>query len=114
MATVEVPARHKALVYDNPGSISTKIEEVETPKPGVGEVLVNLTHSGGMFLLSSTRPYQKLMYLSMPLGKSFLESLQRGPLDLHDGFSLRTGHGSDVQCVDLASCSYPARPSRWP
>jgi len=46
MATVQVPARHKALVYDKPGSISTKIEEVETPKPGVGEVLVNLTHSG--------------------------------------------------------------------
>ena len=47
MATVQIPSRHKALVYDNPGSISTKIEEVETPKPGVGEVLVNLTHSGG-------------------------------------------------------------------
>jgi len=46
MAAVEVPSRHKALVYDSPGSISTKIEEVETPKPGVGEVLVNLTHSG--------------------------------------------------------------------
>jgi len=46
MAAVQVPARHKALVYDSPGSISTKIEEVETPKPGVGEILVNLTHSG--------------------------------------------------------------------
>ncbi|OAP54896.1 hypothetical protein AYL99_10596 [Fonsecaea erecta] len=46
MASVQVPARHKACVYDNPGSISTKIEEIETPKPGVGEVLVNLTHSG--------------------------------------------------------------------
>ena len=47
MGSVEVPSRHKALVYDNPGSVSTKIEEVDTPKPGVGEVLVNLTHSGG-------------------------------------------------------------------
>ena len=34
------------MIYDNPGSISTKIEEIDTPKPGVGEVLVNLTHSG--------------------------------------------------------------------
>jgi alcohol dehydrogenase, propanol-preferring len=41
-----VPSKHKALVYDNPGSISTKIEEIDTPKPGVGEVLVHLTHSG--------------------------------------------------------------------
>ena len=46
MATAEVPSRHKALVYDEPGKISTKIEEIETPKPGVGEVLVHLTHSG--------------------------------------------------------------------
>jgi alcohol dehydrogenase, propanol-preferring len=56
MAAVEVPSRHKALVYDNPGSISTKIEEVETPKPGVGEILVNLTHSGGM---DSSTPHGK-------------------------------------------------------
>lgn len=46
MATVDIPARHKALVYDEPGKISTKIEEIDTPKPGVGEVLVHLTHSG--------------------------------------------------------------------
>jgi hypothetical protein len=42
MASVEVPKKHKALVYDRPGSISTKIEELDTPEPGVGEVLVNL------------------------------------------------------------------------
>jgi len=46
MGSIEVPTRHKAVVYDNPGTISTKVEEIETPKPGVGEVLVNLTHSG--------------------------------------------------------------------
>lgn len=34
------------IVYDKPGEISTKIETIETPKPGVGEVLINLTHSG--------------------------------------------------------------------
>merc|ERR1711939_1185531 len=46
MTTAEVPSKHKALVYDEPGKISTKIEEIDTPKPGVGEVLVRLTHSG--------------------------------------------------------------------
>lgn len=46
MASVEVPSKHKAIVYDKPGSISTKIEEIDTPKPGVGEVLIHLTHSG--------------------------------------------------------------------
>jgi hypothetical protein len=42
MASVEVPKKHKAVVYDKPGSISTKVEEIDTPEPGVGEVLVNL------------------------------------------------------------------------
>jgi propanol-preferring alcohol dehydrogenase len=42
MASVEVPKKHKAVVYDKPGSISTKVEEINTPEPGVGEVLVNL------------------------------------------------------------------------
>ena len=42
MTSVEVPKKHKAVVYDKPGSISTKIEEIDTPEPGVGEILVNL------------------------------------------------------------------------
>lgn len=46
MTEVEIPSHYKALVYDKPGEISTKIETLETPKPGVGEVLINLTHSG--------------------------------------------------------------------
>lgn len=33
---------HKAVVYDKPGKISTRIIEVETPKPGPGEILVNM------------------------------------------------------------------------
>jgi hypothetical protein len=33
---------HKAAIYDNPGTISTKIIDVETPEPGPGEVLVQL------------------------------------------------------------------------
>ncbi|OCK74272.1 GroES-like protein [Lepidopterella palustris CBS 459.81] len=46
MASVEIPKTYKAAVYDKPGSISTKIEMLETPEPGPGQVLINLTHSG--------------------------------------------------------------------
>lgn len=49
MATTEspqIPSHHKAIIYDKPGEISTKVETVETPKPGVGEVLLKMTHSG--------------------------------------------------------------------
>ncbi|KAF2096789.1 GroES-like protein [Rhizodiscina lignyota] len=45
-ADVQIPKTHKAVVYDNPGEISTTVKDVETPEPGPGEVLVNLTHSG--------------------------------------------------------------------
>jgi len=42
----EIPKSYKAAVYDKPGSISTKVTDLETPEPGPGEVLINLTHSG--------------------------------------------------------------------
>ncbi|KAI9731038.1 MAG: hypothetical protein M1834_005501 [Cirrosporium novae-zelandiae] len=42
----DLPKQYKAVVYDKPGSISTKIEMLDVPEPGFGEVLINLTHSG--------------------------------------------------------------------
>ena len=38
----EIPKQFKACVYDEPGKISTKIETLQTPEPGHGEVLINL------------------------------------------------------------------------
>lgn len=37
-----VPKQHKAIIYDNPGAVSTKVVDIDTPTPGPGEVLVNL------------------------------------------------------------------------
>jgi propanol-preferring alcohol dehydrogenase len=42
MASTDLPKKYKAAVYDKPGSISTKIEELDMPEPGAGEVLINL------------------------------------------------------------------------
>jgi alcohol dehydrogenase, propanol-preferring len=42
----EIPKTYKAAIYDAPGTISTKIVELETPVPGSGQVLIHLTHSG--------------------------------------------------------------------
>lgn len=42
----DIPKKHKAAIYDKPGTLSTKVVEVDTPEPGQGEVLVRLTHSG--------------------------------------------------------------------
>ncbi|KAI8951910.1 alcohol dehydrogenase-like protein [Xylaria longipes] len=43
---VDIPKTHKACVYDKPGSCSVAVQDVPTPEPGPGEVLVKLTHSG--------------------------------------------------------------------
>lgn len=40
--TFDIPKKFKAIVYDKPGTISTKIEEHDTPEPAAGEVLVRL------------------------------------------------------------------------
>ena len=42
MAEIVIPKKHKAAIYDKPGSISTKVVEVDTPEPGPGDILVNL------------------------------------------------------------------------
>jgi propanol-preferring alcohol dehydrogenase len=44
MATTDfqIPKIYKAAVYDDPGKISTKVEELNTPEPGPGEILINL------------------------------------------------------------------------
>ncbi|GCB27163.1 alcohol dehydrogenase 2 [Aspergillus awamori] len=45
-AVPEIPAKQKAAIYDQPGTVSTKVVEIDVPEPGTGEVLINLTHSG--------------------------------------------------------------------
>jgi hypothetical protein len=42
MGSIDLPKKYKAAVYDKPGSISTKVEELDMPEPGPGEVLINL------------------------------------------------------------------------
>jgi propanol-preferring alcohol dehydrogenase len=42
MAALEIPAKQKAVIYDQPGTVSTKVVELDVPEPGTGEVLINL------------------------------------------------------------------------
>jgi propanol-preferring alcohol dehydrogenase len=42
MAAPEIPKTQKALIYDQPGTVSAKIVDLEVPEPGSGEVLINL------------------------------------------------------------------------
>lgn len=42
MAAPEIPKTQKAAIYDQPGTVSTKVVDLEVPEPGSGEVLINL------------------------------------------------------------------------
>lgn len=42
MAAPEIPKKQKAIVFDQPGTVSTKVMEIDVPEPGPGEVLINL------------------------------------------------------------------------
>ena len=41
-STTELPQKYKAIVFNEPGKLSTKIEMLDLPEPGTGQVLVNL------------------------------------------------------------------------
>lgn len=45
-STGELPKTYKAVIYDEPGKVSTKVVDKDMPEPGPGEVLINLSHSG--------------------------------------------------------------------
>ncbi|KAL2832815.1 chaperonin 10-like protein [Aspergillus cavernicola] len=46
MRSFPIPSNHRAIIYDKPGTASVNLVTFETPKPGVGDVLMRLTHSG--------------------------------------------------------------------
>lgn len=55
MAAPEVPKKQKAAVYDQPGTVSTKVVEIDVPEPGSGEVLINLSVDLPVRVLGSVR-----------------------------------------------------------
>jgi propanol-preferring alcohol dehydrogenase len=50
--TFDIPRKYKAVVYDKPGTISTKIEKLDTTEPGPGDVLVRLRVPNIFFCLA--------------------------------------------------------------
>lgn len=37
-----IPSKYKAMIYDQPGKISTKLVELDMPEPDAGDVLIKL------------------------------------------------------------------------
>jgi alcohol dehydrogenase, propanol-preferring len=50
---IVTPQKQKAVIYDQPGEISTKVVEIDVPEPGTGEILINLSVSHLIFEMIS-------------------------------------------------------------
>ncbi|KAF3029140.1 hypothetical protein E8E12_000216 [Didymella heteroderae] len=94
MADIQIPKKHKAAVYDKPGSISTKIVELDTPEPGPGEALIKLTHSG---VCHSDMCVMLNAWEALPF------PTQAGQVGGHEGVGkiVKMGHGTENSGVKL-------------
>ncbi|KAH8602596.1 chaperonin 10-like protein [Bisporella sp. PMI_857] len=93
-AIFEIPKQHKAAVYDKPGTISTKVELLDTPEPGPGQVLVRLTHSG---VCHSDMGVMQNLFRGLPY------PTQPGQVGGHEGVGIvqKLGPGADIGRVKL-------------
>lgn len=68
-AAVALPKTFRAMVYDKPGTISVKEEQLPMPEPGPGEVLIELTHTGvchsDLSVMKSA--FVQSLYMALPL-----------------------------------------------
>ncbi|KAF5556065.1 alcohol dehydrogenase [Fusarium napiforme] len=87
----EIPKKHKAIVYSNPGTIATRMVEVDTPSPKKDEILVRLTYPKG----SGKSPP------SSPLSFQFGAALTEYQIGGHEGVGYVVQLGQDVTNVTL-------------
>lgn len=92
MAAAQTPARHRAIVYDQPGQLSTKVVEVDTPKPGFGDVLVQMTHSE-VCRSDLSVMMRRWSYLAPPT--------RAGQVGGHEGISIITELGPGTESSNL-------------
>ncbi|KAI0474777.1 alcohol dehydrogenase-like protein [Xylaria cf. heliscus] len=92
--TFDIPKTHKACVYDKPGSCSIAVQDVPTPEPGPGQVLVKLTHSG---ICHSDYGIMMNTWKHLPL------KTQPGQVGGHEGLGhiVKLGEGSETVGVKV-------------
>ncbi|KAI0483047.1 GroES-like protein [Xylariaceae sp. FL0804] len=87
--TDELPKTYKAVIYDEPGKVSTKVVDLDMPEPGPGEVLIKMSHSG---ICHSDLGVMTNRWASLPL------PTQPGQVGGHEGVGrvVRLGPGVDT------------------
>jgi len=83
-----VPSQQKALVYDKPGTLSVRLEELAVPQPSTGEILINLTHSG-------------VCHSDMAVMLEAWGSVAQGQVGGHEGVGKIAAFGPDTQRYTL-------------
>ena len=84
----EIPVKHKAAIFSNPGTTQTEVIEVDTPEPTQGEVLIKLTHSG---VCHSDYAFITNAWSHMP------ESTPKGQIGGHEGIGIVVKLGPGVR-----------------
>lgn len=56
---MNIPSVQESIIYDEPGTLSTKVVEHSVPEPGAGEVLIRLY---GQAILSDLQHSSKIGY----------------------------------------------------
>ncbi|KAF2095784.1 GroES-like protein [Rhizodiscina lignyota] len=90
-----IPRTYKAVEYDKPGTISTKVVERQTPEPRTGEVLVRLTHSGVCHSDAA---------IMQNLWKGF-QPTQPGHIGGHEGVGIvhKMGPGTEMSSIQVGN-----------
>lgn len=62
-----LPSKYKAVVYDQPGKISTKVVELDMPEPAAGDVLIKLYADSIMVLPCNQMTEPRLTQSAAPI-----------------------------------------------
>jgi len=83
-----IPDKQHALLYDKPGSISVALESIPVPRPGPGQVLINLTHTG-------------VCHSDMAVMMQAWGNVSTGQIGGHEGVGTVAAFGSDTERYTL-------------
>ncbi|WEW60069.1 zinc-dependent alcohol dehydrogenase [Emydomyces testavorans] len=110
MASIEIPKQAKAVIYDNPGTVSTKVVMVDVPEPGPGEVLINL-YVYGEDKLNCFKTEIGHLYIMTNTWKNLPYPTQPGQVGGHEGVGkvVKLGSGAEISGIKIGDRVVPCR-----
>ncbi|KFH42540.1 Alcohol dehydrogenase-like protein [Hapsidospora chrysogenum ATCC 11550] len=109
METDSVPEKHRAVVYDKPGELSTKVVEIDTPEPGPGQVLIRIgvCHSDLSLMLNAWAGFPDFTTSTQVGGHEGIGHIARFGPDTSDKTELKLGDRVGIKWVASACLRCP-------